>query len=252
MKIAIEKRVGFFELNTDLTLRTKFLLNYFQEAATVHSDRAGYGFKKLMAQGKAWTLYRIGINIHRPPALGDDLQVHTWSWGMGGIRAYRDFEIWSADEKLVSATSVWVLIDLNRKKILRIPSDARECYTVEDIRALDMDIDTWKPNMKFDPDRVKSISTRPSDYDPLGHVNNALYFDFLEIITAHAFADNRKIQRIFMQFNKEIPIAIQQVDIGMRANADQYHFKLFSPECVHAAGNFQLFSPLSESRRLME
>ncbi len=242
MKIDLEKRIGFFEVDSDFTLRPKILLNYFQEVAGVHSDRAGYDAQRLMNQGHAWVLHRIGIHIHRPPALGDALRVRTWHSGENRFRAYRDFEIMCGTEKLVSAISVWLFIDLNRKKILRIPEDIGKCYTVETSHTLDTDIDSWKSALDFYPEQVQVIATRPSDYDPLGHVNNALYFDYLETLISRFFPDAGKIRRIIIQFNKEVPTNVAEVEVGIRQEADRYVFKIFSNECVYAVGEFKLFS----------
>lgn len=242
MKIEIKKRIGFFEADSGLRLRPKAMMNYLQEAAAIHSDKAGYEAQKMMAKGVAWILHRINIHIHRQPAVGDELCIRTWHTGDKGFRAYRDFEILCGSEKLVSANSLWLLIDLNHKKILRIPKDTGECYTVEKGHALNMDIDSWKPVLDFEPDLVQAVKTRPSDYDPLGHVNNALYFDYLEILLAHFFSTSRQIRRIIIQFTKEIPREILELQVGIRQQKDRYVFKLFSNECVHAAGKFQLFS----------
>ena len=241
MKVDLKKRIMFFELDADLTLRPKALLNYLQEAATVHSERAGYGSKKLMDQGHAWILHRIGIHIHRPPVLGEELRIHTWHKGVKRFRAYRDFEILNGREKLVSVASLWLFIDLNHKKIIRVPENVSEYYTVEEKHAIDMDIDNWKPSMNYEPEKFKTIAIRHSDYDPLGHVNNALYFDFLENLTDDLFQGERKIKHVVMQFNKEITKSINEVKIGMRVRGDYFEYKLFSPDCVHAAGEFQLF-----------
>jgi len=241
VKIDFEKNIGLFELDSNLTLRLKPLLNYFQEVVGIHSDTRGCGLKWLMDQGKAWVLHRIGIHIHRLPGFGDELKISTWYRGGNGFRAYRDFEILSKGEKIVSANSLWLFIDLNRKKILQVPEEADNWYTVEKDKALDLDIDTWRPNLNFEPETVKTIGLRPSDYDPLGHVNNALYFDFLENLTSLAFDDKRRVQQVVMQFNKEILKGMDTVKIGMRKTEDHYEYKLFSHEGIHAAGNFLLF-----------
>lgn len=107
---------------------------------------------------------------------------------------------------------------------------------------MNIDIDTWKPDLNFDPNLVHGIATRHSDYDPLGHVNSALYFDYLEAMVCQAFQNERKIQNIIIQFTKEIPQAIAEVKIGMLPVGDKYMFKLFSSECVHAAGELSFFS----------
>ena len=106
---------------------------------------------------------------------------------------------------------------------------------------LNKDIDSWKPALDFDPDQVQVIATRPSDYDPLGHVNNALYFDYLESLITEYFPDGGKIKRVIIQFVKEIPINVVEVKTGFKKLSAGYIFKIFSDECIYAAGEFKLF-----------
>lgn len=240
MKIEIEKKVGFYELDSDFTLRFKSLLHFFQDSTGAHSDWGGCGIRWLMGQGKAWVLYRICIRVHRMPCLGDDLQIFTWSRGGKGFRAHRDFEVLCKGEKLVSATSLWLFIDLEKKKILKVPEEMRDWYTIEEEQTLDMDIDGFQPNLRFDPEIFETAEIRPSDYDPLEHMNNAVYLDFLENLVHRAFNGQKKIQEVVIQFQNEIPKGLKQIEIGIQQKDGKNEFKLFSPGCIHAAGTFRL------------
>jgi len=240
MKVELKKSIRFFEVDAKFRLRPRALLNYLQEAMAVHTDNTGYGSLHLMAQGNAWILHRMAIQIHRHPVMDDELTISTWHRGGKGFRGYRDFEIYARDEKLVSASSLWLFIDLERKKILKIPKETRQWYTIEKDKALDVDIDNWKPIVNYTPEMTSSIEIRPSDYDPLGHVNNAVYFDFIEIMISKFFNKKQKLHSIIMQYSREIPKGVKNLEIGFQKNKEQYDFKLFSPTCVHAAGQFRL------------
>ena len=241
MKIEIEKKVGFYEVDSDFTLRFKSLSHFFQDATGAHSDWGGCGIRWLMGQGKAWVLYRTCIRAYRMPCLGDDLKILTWSRGGKGYRAHRDFEVLCKGEKIVSATSLWLFIDIENKKILKVPGEAAQWYTVETDQTLDMDIDGFQPNLKFDFELSETAEIRPSDLDPLCHVNNALYLDFLENLVHRAFNGKKKIQEVVIQFHNEIPKEVGRVEIGIRQKDGLNEFKIISPGCVHAAGTFQFF-----------
>ncbi len=236
MQIEIQKKIGFFEVNQRFELRLRGMLNYLQEAAGVHSEQAGHGSRVLMEQGNAWILHRLAMEIHRPPVFGDMLRIITWHKGQKGFRAYRDFELSCGGEKIGSAASLWLFIDLQRKKILKIPRDVQDRYSVEDRHALRMDIDAWKPDLALQPETVTTIQTRPSDYDPLGHVNNALYFDYLETMTERVVPHAAGIQAVRIQFNKEIQQDVSLVEAGMKRTGEGFRFCLSSPGSVHAAG----------------
>lgn len=242
MKVELEKQTRFFELKADFSLRPRALVNYLQEVAAIHSEQVGFGAQDLINSGNAWVLHRIGVQIHRPPTLGDRLKVVTWHTGQKAFRAYRDFEILCGGEVLVSAKSFWLFIDLARKKIVRPPKHASETYTQEPGIDWDLSIDEWKPDQKAVPEHVCTIATRPSDYDPLGHVNNAVYFDYLETLIASAFPQGGKIQSMVVQFSREIPRGVEAIQAGLWPQDKGYAFRIFSGDSIYSTGEFQLFS----------
>ena len=126
------------------------------------------------------------------------------------------------------------------KKILKVPEEAAQWYTVETDRAMDMDIDEFHPNLKFEPEHSETVEIRPSDFDPLDHVNNALYLDFLENLVGRTYPDQKRIREVVIQFHNEISRQVGRVDIGIGQNSGLNEFKIFSPGCVHAAGTFRL------------
>ena len=239
MKVTVAKRIGFYELDSDYKLRLKPLLNVMQEAAATHSECAGYATAELLAEGRAWVLHRMVLQVHRPPALDDELSVTTWHKGSRGFRSYRDFEVFSKDEKLVSAASLWLLIDIRRKRILKVPRDVPERYGAEAIDGLEVNIDRWKPDLAFEPETTVALAVRPSDYDPLGHVNNALYFDYLETLMEKSLGQSDKKGRLAIEFNKEIPLGVDSVAAGLKTDGSGFIFKFASTNAVHAAGEFR-------------
>lgn len=239
MKITAERRIGFFEINENLELRPRALVNLLQEAAALHSRTAGYEAPALMENGRAWILHRIAIVIDRIPVFGDEIEIVTWHRGSRKFRSYRDFELLQHGEKLVSAASLWLFIDTERKKILKPPDDVAESYTVEPVVATDIDIDRWRPENRFQPESSATVATRPSDYDPLGHVNNALYLDYLETLTERVFGAPYRMRQIHIQYNREIPKGVLSVEAGLKNQEDGYIFKILSEAGEHAVGKFR-------------
>lgn len=239
MKITANRRISFFEVNENLELRPRSLVNLMQEAATLHSRAAGYETPVLMKKGRAWILYRIAVIIDRIPMFGDELEIVTWHRGSRKFRSYRDFQFICNGEKLVSATSLWLFIDTERKKILKPPEDAAESYTVEPEEATGIDIDRWRPENRFEPDASVTVGTRPSDYDPLGHVNNALYLEYLETLTQRVFNSPCRMSQIFIQYSKEIPGDVLSVEAGLKNQGDWYIFNISSEAGENAAGKFK-------------
>lgn len=240
MKVATSRDICLFEVDEDFVLRPRVLLNCMQQAAALHSQQAGYATPDMLNQQKAWVLYRLALQVHNQPVFGAPLEIVTWHKGTRGFRSYRDFEIYQQGRKSVSAASLWLYIDLVGKKILKVPGDVAQSYTVETDVALDADLDRWKPPAIHEPDITRTIAIRSSDYDPLGHVNNALYFDYLETLAAPLLENRLKFGAIVIQYNREISGQTPEVCAALKKGENGYIFEIRSAKDVHAAGEFVL------------
>jgi acyl-ACP thioesterase len=242
MKVATSRLIGLFEVDDDFVLRPRYLINCLQEAASFHSRQAGHATADLLKKQKAWVLYRLAIKIDSPPLYGSKLETITWHKGSRAFRSYRDFEIRQAGKKIVSASSLWLYIDLSKKKILKVPKDVSGSYTVEDQSALDIDMDKWKfaAPVKNPPDLSMSVAVRPSDYDPVGHVNNAVYLDYVETLAQPLLKNGRKINFIAIQYNKEIAQNTPEVEASLNKNENGFTFEIRTADEIHAAGQFSL------------
>ncbi|MBI9084849.1 MAG: hypothetical protein JEZ11_14750 [Desulfobacterales bacterium] len=233
----MERPLDYFDVDSRFGLKLVSLFRYFQEAAVMHSERVGIGSRTLVNDGTVWILNKIAAEIIRYPEYGETVTVTTWSRGAKGFKAFRDFVVSSGDQRLAVAASIWLYFDMKRKRIVRVPGDLIEAYSVEDETVLDLDLDAWRPEAEFEPEAHIEITTRSSDFDPLGHVNNSLYFDYLETMASRAFAANGRIGELKIQFQKEIGARCRAVRAGGLNADDGCRFKIFSDDKVHAAGS---------------
>ena len=60
-----------------------------------------------------------------------------------------------------------------------------------------------------------TVTTRISDFDPNGHVNNAVYFDYLETALAADGDHGAAPRRFLIQYQKEIPQSVGTVTVGV-------------------------------------
>lgn len=92
-----------------------------QQAADGHTDLFGIGFRQLQEQHKAWVLCRTYYDVHRLPMDGDAVEVRTWSRSTDGLYAWRDFELTDGSGAvLVAATTSWVVIDTDSRRVARL------------------------------------------------------------------------------------------------------------------------------------
>lgn len=99
------------------------LFHCMQEAAGEDADRRGGGMDALFAKGLAWVLLWQRLDIVRRPAAGEQLRIVTMP-GKGRLGLYpRRFELWSGDERIGAARSVWAIINAETRSMAAL-SDA--------------------------------------------------------------------------------------------------------------------------------
>lgn len=170
-------RVRAYEIDPDARLTVPSLCDWLQEAAGNHATDLGVATDRLLEEGRAWVLTRLCVSINQFPRWRAAVTVETWPSGENGLVADRDFVV-SDDEGrvLASATSQWVVIDIRRRRPVRLPAEVLAITLPDRERAL------VPPNRPIPPpealDVRRSFSVRRSDLDLNRHVNNARYVEW--------------------------------------------------------------------------
>jgi medium-chain acyl-[acyl-carrier-protein] hydrolase len=240
MKIRITKTIGFNEVDSRHRVRLKHLFNYLQEAAAAHSHQVGCGTDNLLKQGYAWVLNKVGLSVKHLPKLGEQIDIETWHKGSRGFRSYRDYQIRRGEEILAAASSLWLFIDVQKKKIIKPPADINARYTFETDNAIDLDLDSWRPTKTFQPQHTATITTRPSDFDPLGHANNAVYLDYLEVLLTRQIGEKEDLQHLMIQYLNEVPEDLPSVNADLGRTDDGYLFRISSNDALNAVGHLRM------------
>jgi acyl-CoA thioesterase FadM len=212
-------RVRFDEAGPDGRIRTSTLLRYAQDVAWRHSEARGFDRAWYAARGLSWVVRSLTLDVRAPIAMGETLRLTTRVIGHRRIWARRLAEVrlvagegassrpdsgsvgevgrWESrraapgsrdhpeggEELLARAVTDWVILDL-RGRPVRIPSDFGLDFASpelhEDIQRAELPVG--------EPRALLPLRVRPQDLDPVGHVNNAAYLDWLE--EAHLAADH--------------------------------------------------------------
>lgn len=170
-------RVRFDEAGPDGRMRTSALLRYAQDVAWRHSEFLGFDRPWYAERGLAWVVRAVELEVLGPVPMGHTLRVSTAVVGHRRIWARRRGECRLADGAVAATvTTDWVLLDA-RGRIVRIPPEFGVVFS--------------NPEVSSDISRVEAvpapadcatlaIRVRPQDLDPMDHVNNAVYLDWLE------------------------------------------------------------------------
>jgi acyl-CoA thioesterase FadM len=188
-------RVRFDEAGPDGLLRTSVLLRYAQDLAWYHSAQRGFDRDWYRARGLTWLARAAEVRVNGPARVGDELTGTTRVVGWRRVWARRRTEFVDAAGALAAWTHVdWVLLDA-RGAPTRIPPDFQPVFGAPDAPFALARVSLADPP----PDAVVArFAVRPHELDPMDHVNNAVYADWLDerVIAAGGVADVRAIPRV--------------------------------------------------------
>jgi acyl-CoA thioester hydrolase len=102
-------------------------LRYIQDAAAAHWTAIA---PEALRESFTWVVRRHEIEYLRPGAPGDELVARTWVGEPSGATWERMTEIFRAseDRPLVSARTIWVLLDASTGRPRRIDADLIACF----------------------------------------------------------------------------------------------------------------------------
>jgi len=171
-------RVRFDEAGPDGQLRASGYLRYAQDLAWIHSETAGFGRDWYAAHGLTWLARAIELEIDAPVTYGAELDVTTQLAGFRRVWARRltDFRLHGKAGSIAQAITDWVLINANGRPV-RPPPGVIEVFG--------SDLADFSPlRLPAQPPRAEAIrvesTVRRGEVDPLGHLNNAAYLDYLD------------------------------------------------------------------------
>jgi medium-chain acyl-[acyl-carrier-protein] hydrolase len=174
-------RVRFDEAGPDGRVRTSALLRYAQDVAWRHSEDLGFDRRWYTQRGRWWVVRSAELEVTAPIAMGRTLRLSTAVIGHRRIWARRLGECRLVDGTLAAAvTTDWVILD-DRGRLVRIPADFGLSFSNPELEGDIIRVDLPEPP----PDASRlDLKVRPHDLDPMGHVNNAIYVDWVEAVLA--------------------------------------------------------------------
>lgn len=227
--------VSYWDVDRDQRMTLGGVFKLLQEAAIKHADVYGLGAKAMAAHGESWVLNRAAVQIRRYPVYEETLRVETWSAGIRGFRGYRDLRVYAGEELLVSATTLWLYINLGSKTLIRVPEDLAARFPVGQAEMFRPDLEKRRflPLAKETP--AIEVSLRYADFDGNAHLNNTAYLDCLQTALARTGCAPRP-DLLELQFVREVPLAVAAVAVAVSARDREAGFAITSGAELHAQG----------------
>lgn len=232
----LESVVSYWDVDRDQVMTLSGVFKLLQEAAIKHADTHGLGARAMAAHGESWVLNRLAARIVRYPHYEEKLVVRTWSAGIRGFRGYRDLRIISGDELLVSASTLWLYVNLRTKSLVRVPPGLAEGFPTGQAEVFWPDLDRLRFVPPADVADPTVVSLRYSDFDGNAHLNNTSYLDCLQT-ALHRRGLPARPAGLEMQFIKEVSPATDTIRVALIANPDgRVNFTVQSGADLHAQG----------------
>ena len=162
-----------YEADANQLMRPTAMLDLMQEAANVNASTLGFGYDEMINSNTAWVLSRTHVKFINTPKWRDEVNLKTWHKGVSKLFYLRDFILSDKEgNPLVLATTSWLIIDMNTRRLVR-NSDLALSDTAMD--AIAEPADKVVVPVDIEPELVRKHPITWSEIDTNGHVNNVKY-----------------------------------------------------------------------------
>jgi acyl-ACP thioesterase len=175
-------RVRFDEAGPDGVLRASGFLRFAQDLAWIHSESAGFGRDWYATRGLTWLVRAIELDVLSNVEYGAQLEVSTEVIGFRRVWARRrsEFRPVAGGELVGVAITDWVLLNAQGRPV-RPPQEILDVFGAEadfgDFTPMRMDKEQATASESANP---REFRPRRSELDPMAHVNNAAYLDYMD------------------------------------------------------------------------
>jgi acyl-ACP thioesterase len=176
-------RVRFDEAGPDGQLRASGYLRFAQDLAWIHSESAGFGRDWYSARGLTWLVRAIELDVLKDVEYGSSVDVSTEVIGFRRVWARRRSEFKPAGRESMVGVAItdWVLLN-GRGRPVRPPQEILDVFGSDFGEFTPMRMQaTGQAAKQSDPSASpREFRPRRSELDPMAHVNNAAYVDYMD------------------------------------------------------------------------
>lgn len=229
MSITIKARIESYEVQPNDIVRPSTLFRLFQKASGDDLDQIGLTYDFLRDNGIVFVLTKITLKYFENIHSYDIVEITTRPRCCKGVSFVRDFDVFVSGKRVAYATSTWVLLDINSRKLLRpsaidklgtIKTDSENIITIEDRR------------MKFDTTLMKETDVREvyySQIDRNGHMNNTFYPDIVYDYFPDEYKDNDKGKIMSVYYSSEV-MRSEKIQIYTKPGENEFLFVAKNPD----------------------
>ncbi len=190
MGYQFESRIRYSEVGQDRKQTIVSLVDYFQDVSIFQSEDCGVGLDFMDEHNCVWLLSFWQIDIVRRPRLGERVISQTFPYEFKAFYGNRNFALLDENKDCLSkANSVWVLIDLNTGKPMRVLPEFVKAYGLDP--KFDMEYLPRKIKVPEKGERMEEIIVGEHMIDTNHHMNNGQYITLAEEFVPEGFEVKR-------------------------------------------------------------
>lgn len=176
-KSSEQVRVSPHDADFNNVVRPSCVLRYMQEAALMEFYRVGRPLEALRKEGLAFIVSRISFTLSRPIYAYEHLTAESWACPSSHASFIRCSHILSGEEEIAALYSIWALVDLHDRHLVRT-EEFELPFGLEEPLTLDLPPRVRMP-AKADWEEAGSHFVTYADADVNRHMNNTNYPDML-------------------------------------------------------------------------
>lgn len=232
--------VSYYETDINKNMRPVALLNLLGETSGEHSNSSVGEIDKFEVLNYAWMLNRWKVRIDKYPRAKEKIIIETWTSNIDRFYANREFLIYNEKEEIIGrASTLWIFVDINKRRPIRIPNELKEGYKIVDERVFHEFYDFKE---KIIMDDYLDFGVRRSDIDYNNHVNNTIYLSWILESVPEEIFNNYLLSEFEIIYKKETKYGntILSGTIQTSNNNDtiEYYHNIINEESkeIHAMG----------------
>jgi|SRR5690625_3022461 len=203
--------VLYYESEKTHRMTLPMLLNVLIQVSGEQSTELGLSEEKMAEMGYAWIVLQHEFKIKRMPRTNETIEVETHALQYNKFFCYRKFNVTGENgEHLVDFLMVFAVLDLDKRKMIRIPDEVVSPYEAPFVKR---PLQIKRPEELAEAEATSmTYQVRYFDIDANNHVNNSKYIEWMFDVLGSDFLTNHEVKSGNIKFEKE-------VFYGQRVNA---------------------------------
>ncbi|MGX4763735.1 acyl-[acyl-carrier-protein] thioesterase [Holzapfeliella sp. JNUCC 72] len=196
-------QIQFYEVDVTSHLTLSSLLNLVIAASGEHLEEIGVSSQELIDRHLGWVVTQYHMSINKMPETGQTIYIKTAAMEYNRYFCYRSYWLYDDNhEELLEINSVWIMLDLQTRKMVSSDPDIMLKTGAKEIRRPQK-----FPRIKLPKDQLavdKSYFAEYFNIDENEHVSNSHYFDWMISSLPLSFIKSHQVKSLDIKYEHEI------------------------------------------------